>query len=178
VAALDTFTEVASGTIRWGGALATEIVLLPATIRSLREVVVTLGTLPAEIERLNVALGEATGTLEEHVPMLSRVVTEDLARTVDDLGGRVGGLLDVVDHALPSITRLLDTLPDQLERLDGIVTGVGDQLGVVLPRLQEVVIDELQERVQHLDEVVTELSATLTSVLGAIPGVRRSVRST
>ncbi|WP_052665050.1 hypothetical protein [Nitriliruptor alkaliphilus] len=178
MAYLDTVGATATAAVRWGGALFTELVLLPATIRSLREAVVVLGTLPSEIERLNVALGEATGTLEEHVPALSRVVTDELAQTVDTLGARIHGLIDVIDPVLPSVEQLLATVPGQLDRLDRIVGDVGEQLGHVLPKLQDVVVDDLQDRVQHLDEVVTELSATLTTVLGAIPGVRRSVRAT
>lgn len=112
MAVIDRLGRVASNGVRWSGALATELALLPATIRHLREAVVAITLLPPEIERLNVALEDASGTLEAHVPDLSRVV------------GR-----------------------------------------------------ELSERVDHLDEVVSELSTTLTGVLGAIPGVRRSVRT-
>lgn len=163
--------------VSWTGAVATELALLPRTIRQAREAMAAIAVLPPEVERLNAALEDASGTLEAHVPELSRVVVGELSGTVDELGGRVHGLVDVLDRALPTIEQLLERLPGQLESFDRVVSEVGAQLGDVLPKLEAVVAEELRERVEHLDEVVSELSTTLTTALGAIPGVRRSVRA-
>lgn len=177
MAVTDALSRVLTDAVRWTGALAREVALLPATIRHLREAVVALAVLPPELERLNGALGEATHTLDAHVPELSRVVIGELAGTVDALGARVHGLVDVIDDALPALTTLLDALPGQLATFDRVVGDVGLQLGEVLPKLETVVVEELRERVEHLDVVVSELSGTLTGAIGAIPGVRRSVKA-
>lgn len=177
MAIVDRVTWVLSNGVRWTGALATEVALLPSTLRHAREAVVAITVLPPQVERLNVALEDASGTLEAHVPELSRVVIGELAGTVDALGVRVHGLVDVIDDALPALTGLLETLPGQLDTFDRVVGEVGTSLGEVLPRLETVVVDELRERVEHLDVVVSELSRTLTAVLTNIPGVRRSVKA-
>ena len=177
MAIVDRVTWVLSNGVRWSGALATEVALLPATLRHVREALVAITVLPPQVERLNVALEDASGTLEEHVPELSRVVIGELSGTVEALGSRVHGLVDVIDDALPALTGLLETLPGQLDTFDRVVGEVGASLGEVLPRLETVVVDELRERVEHLDVVVSELSSTLTGVLQTIPGVRRSMKA-
>jgi ABC-type transporter Mla subunit MlaD len=174
VAIVDRITWVMANGVRWTGALATEVALLPATLRHAREAVVAITVLPPQVERLNVALEDASGTLEAHVPELSRVVIGELAGTVEALGSRVHGLVDVIDDALPALTGLLETLPGQLDTFDRVVGEVGTSLGEVLPKLET---DELRERVEHLDVVVSELSRTLTGVLQGIPGVRRSMKA-
>lgn len=169
--------QLLTGVAVWGGAVVTELVRLPATIRQLRETVEVLAAMPAELERLAGALDATSTTIEAHVPELSRVVVHELGVTVDRLSAPVGELVTALGDTLPQVTEVLSTVPDQLARFDAVVAEVGAQLGAVLPKLEDVVIDELGDRVRHLDEVVSELSATLTSVMSAIPGVRRSVRT-
>lgn len=177
---------VSSG-IRWGGALTTEVLLLPRTLREFREAVGVMGTLPTHIERLAAGLDTTTATLDEHIPELSRTVVGgidqrvvELAGTVDSFSVQLDRLAATLEGALPPLTGL----PPQLDRFDRTVdelatqvTALSEQLGEVLPKLSSVVGEELPRRVEHLDEVVSELSATLTAVLGSIPGVRRSVRT-
>lgn len=118
VTATDRIAGVLSNGVRWTGALATEVALLPATIRHLREAVLAIALLPPEIERLNVALAEASGTLEAHVPELSRVV-------VGDLSGAVAALNDV----LPKLeTVVAEELRERVEHLDVVVSELSTTL--------------------------------------------------
>lgn len=189
MALLDTVTATASATLRWGAALATEVVLLPVTVAALRETLVHLNALPDQVAELRGELAEARRLLEDHVPVVSGVVTGELAPGLAHLRARIEVLADGLQPVLPQAQRLLDGAPEQLDRLEGHVAQVGGQLGVLhpelqlllpevralLPKLDHLAVDELQARVRHLDEVVEELTGTLTSVLAAIPGVRRSV---
>lgn len=59
--------------------------------------------------------------------------------------------------------------------MSGAVVELGQHLDALSAKLEPLAVDDLQTRVHHLDDVVEELSETLTSVLTAIPGVRRSL---
>jgi hypothetical protein len=186
---LDTLTAGATAAARWSAALAAEVLLLPVTIAALREALGTLSELPAQVEGLRSELVDARAMLDEHVPAVSGVVTGQLAPGLEVLQARIGTLADQLEPILPEAELLLDGAHEQMDHIERTVAEVGGQLGVVFPELQRLLpelrallpkldhlaVDELQGRVRHLDEVVEDLAGTLTNVLQAIPGVRRSV---
>lgn len=65
-----------------------------------------------------------------------------------------------------ALDRTTDTLESTLGRMDGRLEAVQDTFGAV------------DGRVEHLDASVTDLSVTLTNLIGSIPGARRSLRAT
>ena len=80
------------------------------------------------------------------------------------------------------IRRSLDELPDQIDRLESAVSTLASDLtdfrhtlGDVLPDLSRVV-SGMDDRVGRVETVVADLGEVLTSVIGAIPGVRRALR--
>lgn len=112
--------------VRWGGAVAIEVAMLPVTLRHVRQGMVALSALPPQLQEISHRLEATSATVAAHVPELSRLV--------------------------------------------------GD-VGEALPKLETAVGDGLLQHVEHLDVVVEELSGKLTTALGAIPGVRRSIRA-
>jgi ABC-type transporter Mla subunit MlaD len=172
VSAIEQATGLVVGTLRWGGALAAELLVLPATLRQLREAVEVIGDLPSHVGRLADGLEDAGGLLDEHVPAV--------AETVQGFSGELERLVRTLDGALP----LLSQLPGQLDRFEATVDTLAEQvghlttqLGDALPGLLQVVVEDLPARIENLDRVVSELSETVNNVLAAIPGVRRTLRS-
>ncbi len=78
----------------------------------------------------------------------------------------LGRLPEQIEALTIALDRTTDTLQSTLGRMDGRLEAVQGTFGAV------------DERVEHLDASVTELSATITNVIGAIPGARRTLRST
>lgn len=84
-----------------------------------------------------------------------RKVLESLAR-----------LPEQIEALTIALDRTTDTLESTLGRMDGRLEAVQGTFGSV------------DQRVEHLDASVSELSTTITNVIGAIPGARRTLRST
>lgn len=84
-----------------------------------------------------------------------RKVLESLAR-----------LPEQIEALTIALDRTTDTLESTLGRMDGRLEAVQGTFGSV------------DQRVEHLDVSVSELSTNITNVIGAIPGARRTLRST
>jgi uncharacterized protein YoxC len=174
VAFLDSLTAGLNATLRWGAAVATEVVLFPLTVAALRETLGALNALPDQLTKLRDELGEARELLEDHVPPVSGVVVE-LGPTLEALAARLHVVADHLDPVLPKADRLLDDAPGQLTRIETTFVELSDHLDELWPKLEHLAVDDLQARVRHLDDIVEDLAQTLTAVLASIPGVRRSL---
>lgn len=71
----------------------------------------------------------------------------------------------------------LGRLPGQIDELTAALDRTTATLDRSLPELSRVVAGGLNDRVEHLDSVVSGLNDTLTSLIGSIPGARRALRN-
>lgn len=78
----------------------------------------------------------------------------------------------------------LARLPEQIEELTAALDRTTTTIEGSLAQLSDTVALGMNERLEHLDEVVSELNDTVgsvgsmvTGVLGSVPGVRRAVRA-
>lgn len=147
--------------MRWMGGIGDEIVRAPSTLRRARLGLGELLSLNEKIDALILALNGTTGTLERVLPELN-----DGIRVLDQRFQHVDGVIvelgDVIKTLRDDITGVLGQTTSAIER--------------VLPELAGVV-GGMEDRLHHLDGVVSDLGETLAAVMGAIPGVRRAVRS-
>src|SRR4051794_37645325 len=90
--------------VQWPMKLATEVVLAPWTIASLRR---ALTELPDKIDDLTVALDRTT---------------EHLEGTVDGLAAELLSFRASLDDMLPTISRLVTGMDGRMENLESIVT--------------------------------------------------------
>lgn len=79
-------------------------------------------------------------------------------------------------HARQVITDLA-RLPDQLDRLADTLERTAGSLELSIAELSVSVGGGMNDRLEHLDTVVSDLRDTLTGLIGAIPGVRRTLQS-
>lgn len=109
-------------------------------------------------------------TPEQVISWLVRVAAE-LARApftlyrVRKVLQALGRLPEQIEALTIALDRTTQTLETTLARMDGRLEQVQGTFGSV------------DGRVEHLDESVSELADTITSLIGAIPGARRSLRS-
>lgn len=78
----------------------------------------------------------------------------------------------------------LARLPEQIEELTAALDRTTTTIDGSLAHLSDTVALGMNDRLEHLDEVVSELNDTVgavgtmvTGVLGSVPGVRRAVRA-
>jgi len=71
----------------------------------------------------------------------------------------------------------LGRLPAQLERLTETLERTTGGLEHSLGQFADAVGGGMQERLEHLDVVVSDLGSTLSALIGAIPGARRALQS-
>jgi ABC-type transporter Mla subunit MlaD len=71
----------------------------------------------------------------------------------------------------------LARLPDQLDRLTDTLERTAAGLEKSVGELSLSVGGGMNDRLEHLDAVVSDLRDTLTGLIGAIPGVRRTLQS-
>ncbi len=70
------------------------------------------------------------------------------------------------------------SLTELPERLDALTATLGDTIGApdaLLPTLDER-IGGMDDRVERVEPMVTDLGEALLNLMGSIPGVRRAVR--
>jgi hypothetical protein len=90
----------------------------------------------------------------------------------------------LLDRSLPNLSDSADALRVLTERLSSVAIDLATELPKATQTLQQVapelssVVGSLDERFDHIDTVVTELARVVESVVGAIPGMRRVIRST
>ena len=133
--------------VRWPVDLATEVIMVPSTLRSLRE---TVSVLPATIHELQAQIDTTTAVVNRAVPQIERVAEQ------------IGDNIDGAVEAAAAIDGRIEPLQQSLDRVlpDGL-------------RLVEVV----DGKVQTIGAVVSELSEALMVALRLIPGVRKSSRA-
>ena len=71
----------------------------------------------------------------------------------------------------------LAKLPEQIERLTETLHETVGFLQGSVGTLSEAIGNVMNDRVEHLDRVVTDLRDTLTALIGAVPGARRALQS-
>ena len=133
--------------VRWPVDLATEVIMVASTLRSLRE---TVTVLPTAIDELQAQIDITTTVVNRAVPQIERVA--------EQIGANIDGAVAVVDA------------------IDGRIEPLQQSLDRVLPdvlRLVEVV----DGKVQTIGADVSELSEALMVALRLIPGVRKSSRA-
>lgn len=79
-------------------------------------------------------------------------------------------------HARQTITDLA-RLPDQLDRVADTLERTAAGLEHSVAELSMSIGGGMNDRLEHLDTVVSDLRDTLTGLIGAIPGVRRTLQS-
>ncbi|MHB8680664.1 MAG: hypothetical protein ACYDA2_01015 [Acidimicrobiales bacterium] len=65
-------------------------------------------------------------------------------------------------------------LPEQLDRVTGSVDRTTDAVGTAMTELS-IAVQDVRDRLEHLDEVISGLRDTITALIGAIPGARRAL---
>lgn len=132
--------------VRWVQLLAHEVAMIPWTIRETRR---SLAELPDRLDRLSVTLERTMVGLDTSLPQLNEVMGEITAGV-----GSVEGAVHELNGELGRTVFALDQL---LPELSGMMNAV-------------------DTRMAHMDQTVSELGAMARGILGAIPGVRRTVR--
>lgn len=104
----------------WMGAMITEVVMAPATLRSVR---VGLGRLPDQIADLSTALDATRADLNSALPHLRDGVgamhdsVDGLSGRLDRLDGAIGQLSDSLGESLPTMVTLVESMQTQVESL-------------------------------------------------------------
>ena len=97
--------------VRWPVDLATEVIMVPSTLRSLRE---TVSVLPATIHELQAQIDTTTAVVNRAVPQIERVAEQIGANidgavaVVDAIDGRIEPLQQSLDRVLPDVLRLVE----------------------------------------------------------------------
>jgi hypothetical protein len=133
-------------TVRWAVVLTEEVAMVPWTIREVRR---SLVSLPDRLDRLTNALEETMAGLDSTLPRLNRSM-EQVTDGVDRVEFAVGDLTGELSKTVTALDRLLPELSGFIETGDTKLTEMNDS--------------------------VSELGDMARGVLGAIPGVRRTVR--
>lgn len=92
------------------------------------------------------------------------------------LGREVALAPSTLRRARQAVTDLA-RLPDQLDRLTLTLERTAASLERSVGDLSVAVGGGMNDRLEHLDTVVSDLRDTLTGLIGAIPGVRRTLQS-
>ncbi len=132
--------------LRWTVVLAQEVAMVPWTIRQTRR---SLVELPTRLDRLTDALEDTMAGLNATLPRLNDVMSE--------------------------VTEGVGSVEEAVHELNGELGKTVFALDRLLPELSGM-ISAMDLRMSHMDETVSEMGAMARGVLGAIPGVRRSVR--
>lgn len=132
--------------VRWTIVLVEEVAMVPWTIREVRR---SLVSLPDRLDRLTGALEETMAGLDATLPRLN----DTMGQVTDGVGS--------VEQAVGDLTGELSKTVSALDRL--------------LPELSGF-IGTMDVKLAEMNDSVSELGDMARGVLGAIPGVRRSVR--
>ncbi|MGN6694077.1 MAG: hypothetical protein ACTHN0_07860 [Aquihabitans sp.] len=135
-----------SDVLRWGMALTGEAMRLPRTAAKAREVVVVL---PEQLAELIAALDRFTDLLDTSLG--------EVRDAVSDVGGR------------------LDKLQVSIDGLAGELSSTAAGLDQALPLVSDVVV-RLDERVERMDDPLTQVSGSVVGTINAVPGLRRVAR--
>ena len=106
-------------------------------------------------------------------------VVEWWLRILGELG-RAPFTLYGVRNLITSLARL----PEQIEALTAALDRTTGIIEVSLPRMDQRLADVqatfegVDGRIQNLEATVAELTGNITSLIGAIPGARRTLRTT
>jgi hypothetical protein len=144
-----------------------------AGVEALRAV----GQLPARLDRL-IELLEATNGAVRAAALGAEAAASGLASTAEILR-RVSGL---VETALPPLTGGAGALAEVSRRLGETAGDLAADLPRVVRRLDEVspelagLATALDGRLENLDKAVAQLGNVVSGAVGAIPGLRRSLR--
>jgi ABC-type transporter Mla subunit MlaD len=136
------------------GHLGEEAARAPTTLRRARVGLGQIDTLVTRIDALIGALDRTTSTLDAFLPE----VAEGLRH---------------VDSEMADLSKVIVALRDDIS---SVLLQTTTALGQVLPEVSRV-MSLMDDRVQHLDNVVSDLGATLSTLIGAIPGVRRALKT-
>jgi hypothetical protein len=73
---------------------------------------------------------------------------------------------------------VVDDLEASIPELTATVRSLTTELETTLRDLSVAVAGGMNDRLEHLDSVVSDLGRTLTALIGGIPGARRALRAT
>ena len=121
--------------VRWPVDLATELVKVPSTLRSLRE---TLTVLPETIVRLEAQVTETTSVVNGTVPRIEGIAVQIGANidgavaVVDNIGGQIEPLQQSLDRVLPDVLRLVEVVDSKVQTIGADVSERSEALMVAL----------------------------------------------
>lgn len=163
-----------------GKAVADSLAIPGATVEALQ----ALARVPERVDRLLTVVERLT-TLVEHLDAAVAQTGQGIELAGSGIRSALGGIERVgqlLDRSVPDLSQGVASLEELTNRL-GAAAG---QLAYELPRatasLENLspelarLVGSLETRLLHLDQVVSELTGTVMSLFGAIPGVRRVVR--
>ena len=108
----------------------------------------------------------------------------------------LAGELVRLPATLRQARELVATLPDRLDQLTVALDRTTAMIDATLPAVPAAVAElhttlheltatldtslngTMVERIEHLDQVVSDLGRTLTALIGSIPGARRALKAT
>ncbi len=83
--------------------------------------------------------------------------------------------MERVNDSIDKASHRVDQAADGMRRATSGIRDIVDTLGGSIPEFSRAV-GSFDTRLDHLDGVVSDLSRTIMSLLGVIPGVRRAIR--
>ena len=83
--------------------------------------------------------------------------------------------MERVNDSIDKASHRVDQAAEGMRRATSGIRDIVDTLGGSIPELSRAV-GSFDTRLDHLDGVVSDLSRTIMSLLGVIPGVRRAIR--
>ena len=143
---------------------------LPDALVAIAELSERIATLGKQLERVNNSIDSATSRMD--------VAADGMRKTVSG----IREVVDVVGDSIPDLAKSALSLNDLADRLGKLGTELASELPKTTAVLRGIspelsrVVNTLDTRLDHLDGVVSDLSRTIMSMLGAIPGLRRALR--
>ena len=92
-------------------------------------------------------------------------LTEEVRRAPDTMRG--------AREVLVALARL----PDQIDELIVTLDRTVDSIDRSLAEVSETIVVGMNDRIGHVDDMVSDLRNTLTSLIGAIPVARRALQT-
>jgi ABC-type transporter Mla subunit MlaD len=95
--------------------------------------------------------------------------------SLTELPVRLDALTATLGDTIGALDALLPTLDERIGGLATDLTAFRSTLEKLLPELSTLV-GSMDDRVEHVEHMVTDLGEALLNLMGSIPGVRRAVR--
>ena len=147
------------------GALA-----LPEALVAIAELSEKLASMGKQLDKINSSIDLAASRIDQAADGM-----KTSANSVRDI-------IDLVSGSVPELAKSALSLGDLVERLGTL----GLELTTELPKTTSVIrglspelsriMGNLDDRLDHLDGVVSDLSRTIVTILGSIPGFRKTLR--